>query len=121
MNLLGVDTQILDGRAVLSLSGELDLSTVPGAEESLLRLEGESGTELLVIDLSGLTFMDSTGLRFVLSACSRAAESARLIQILRGPEPVHRVFRLALLEERLPFASGDLQPRPQREGVGDGA
>lgn len=119
MNLLGVDTQILDGRAVLRLTGELDLSTVPTAEESLNRLEGETADDL-VIDLSDLTFMDSTGLRFILSACARAATAARLIQIVPGPEPVHRVFRLTLLEERLPFAS-TRQPvtRPEAETVGE--
>lgn len=104
MNLLGVDTQIFDGRAVLRLTGELDLSTVPSAEESLNRLEDETADDL-VIDLSDLTFMDSTGLRFILSACARAATAARLIHIVPGPEPVHRVFRLTLLEDRLPFAS----------------
>jgi anti-sigma B factor antagonist len=105
MKLLGIGSELSGGRAVLALRGELDLSTVPEAEASLLRLADESGDATIVLDLRELTFMDSTGLRFVLAANAQATQNHRPFAVVRGPETVHRVFRLALLEERLAFAN----------------
>lgn len=56
-----------------------------------------------MLDLRHLAFMDSTGLRFVLAAGARARGSDRRF-VLRGRQNVHRVFSLALLEDRLEFA-----------------
>lgn len=103
MTLLGVGSELRGDRAVLSLRGELDLSTVPEAEEVLERLESEAGSSTLVVDLQGLTFMDSTGLRFLLAAYERGRRSDRRLLLVRGNEPVQRVFRLTQLDERLTF------------------
>jgi anti-anti-sigma factor len=54
-----------------------------------------------VLDLSELDFMDSTGLRLLIAADSRAREDGRRLTIIKGPEPVQRVFRITRLEERL--------------------
>lgn len=84
----------------LALRGELDLSTVDKLQSELRRLEAAS-PPLLVLDLSKLTFLDSTGLRCVLTADERARESGRRLVIVRGPEPVQRVFEITRLHERL--------------------
>lgn len=89
--------------AFLRLEGELDLSSAPEAEATLTRLEEEDPPATLVLDLSGIRFLDSTGLRFILAADSRARRSGRRLQIVPGPEAVHRVFRIALLDGRLEF------------------
>ncbi|MGA9160960.1 MAG: STAS domain-containing protein [Actinomycetota bacterium] len=102
MDPLRIDTARTAAGTVLSLAGELDLSTVGLAEDALFQIENEVEGPLS-LDLRRLVFIDSTGLRFVLTAHARAAEHGRPFEIVRGPDPVHRVFLLTRLEERLPF------------------
>ena len=54
-----------------------------------------------MLDLSKLTFLDSTGLRCLVTADERAREAGRRVVIVRGPDAVQRVFTITRLEERL--------------------
>jgi anti-anti-sigma factor len=45
--------------------------------------------------------MDSTGLRLLIAADTRARQQQRRLAIVKGPETVQRVFRITRLEERL--------------------
>jgi anti-sigma B factor antagonist len=100
MPLLEVETSEENGAVRISLSGELDISTAPRVEEELERVEPTSPA-VVVLDLRGLAFMDSTGLRLVVSADARAREQGRRLAVVRGPETVQRIFRVTRLEERL--------------------
>lgn len=100
MTILDVESEEGRGLVRVGLRGELDLSTVPKVEEELRRVE-ESGAPVVVLDLSKLTFLDSTGLRCVITASERARESSRRLVIVRGPEAVQRVFTITGLDERL--------------------
>jgi len=82
------------------LSGELDISSAPKVEDELARVEPDR-PELIVLDLRNLAFMDSTGLRLLIAADTRARQQDRRLAIVKGPEPVQRVFRITRLEERL--------------------
>lgn len=95
-----MDTQDREGGVQLTLKGELDLSTVEKVEQELARVEAE-GHELIVLDLGGLTFLDSTGLRTIVTADQRARRTGRRIVVRRGPDTVHRVFTITRLDERL--------------------
>ena len=86
----------------MTLSGELDIATAPRFEEALRRAEAER-PETIVVDLSELAFMDSTGLRSIVSADGRAREAGRRLVLVRGSEMVQRVMRLTRLDERLEF------------------
>ena len=89
-------------RLVISLRGELDLATAP-ALASQLDEAGSDGFQELVVDLSGLDFMDSTGLS-VLLAAQRAADSKRHgFSLRRGPAQVQRVFEVTGLLDRVRF------------------
>jgi len=99
VTILEVVTEERDGLAHVALKGELDLSTVGKLEDELIRLE--SGPRLVVIDMSQLSFLDSTGLRAVVTADERAREAGRRLVIVRGPDAVQRVFAITRLEERL--------------------
>ncbi|MDX6697347.1 MAG: anti-sigma factor antagonist [Solirubrobacteraceae bacterium] len=100
MALLELDTDETDGQTRVTLRGELDISSAPVLEEALGKVE-EGGPPLLLIDLRQLEFMDSTGLRTVVSADQRAREAGRRLAIVRGPEPVDRIFSVTRLDERL--------------------
>jgi anti-anti-sigma factor len=100
MEILEVTTQDSGGHVTVSLKGELDLSSVGKVEEELDRVE-KDGPSVLVLDLSQLSFLDSTGLRAVVTADERARSNGRRLVIVRGPDPVQRVFAITRLEERL--------------------
>ena len=100
MEILEVTTEDRNGLVHVTLVGELDLSTVAKVQEELRRIEADS-PPTLVVDLSKLTFLDSTGLRCIVTADERAREDGRRIVIVRGPDPVQRVFAITRLEERL--------------------
>jgi anti-sigma B factor antagonist len=100
VEILDVTTEERDGLVRVVLVGELDLSTVAKVQEELRRVE-ESQAPTVVIDLSRLTFLDSTGLRCIVTADERAREAGRRIVVVRGPDPVQRVFSITRLEERL--------------------
>ncbi len=100
MALLEVDTHEENGTIRVALLGELDISSAPRVEEEIERLEA-ARPAVLVLDLRGLAFMDSTGLRLIVGADARAREQGRRLAVVRGPEVVHRIFTVTGLEERL--------------------
>lgn len=88
---------------VIALSGELDLATADGVDAELESAEA-SDVASIVLDLSGLTFMDSTGVRLLIQAHTRSrAHEDRLI-LRRGPAAVQRVMELSGVDVLLPFA-----------------
>jgi anti-sigma B factor antagonist len=87
----------------ISLTGELDLATVAEAEHELLRVESTDAPSI-VLDLSGLTFIDSTGVRLLVSAHARSRADSHRLVLLRGPASVQRVFELCGIQGLLPFA-----------------
>jgi anti-anti-sigma factor len=92
-----------DGPKVrVKLAGELDLSSAGDLESELRRIEGRK-PEAVVLDLREVRFMDSTGLRVVITADDRARQGGWRLMVVPGPEAVQRVFRITRLEERLDF------------------
>jgi anti-sigma B factor antagonist len=99
VTILEVESEERDGLVHVALRGELDLSTVGKVDDELQRWEGSARD--VVLDLSRLTFLDSTGLRCVVRADERAKEDGRRLVVVKGPEAVQRVFEITRLEERL--------------------
>jgi anti-anti-sigma factor len=113
MKTFDVTTEDLGDAVHVRLSGELDISTAPKVEDELARVE-PNRPDLIVLDLRNLAFMDSTGLRLLIAADTRARQQGRRLTIVKGPEPVQRVFRITRLEERLEIVdevpSGSAEP-----------
>ena len=86
----------------LILSGELDLGSRPLLDEALRNVALEP-TAALVLDLSDVTFMDSTGLHAVLAAKERCAERGCRFLLVRGSTQVQRLFELSGVLDELPF------------------
>jgi anti-sigma B factor antagonist len=88
------------GERIIRLRGELDIESTPELERALLR--SRPAGERVVLDLSELKFMDSTGLR-VLLAAREAAEQGRWELRLRAVPPnIRRLFDMTGLHEALP-------------------
>jgi len=89
-------------RALVRLIGELDLAAAPHAEQAVAEAERRRPS-LLELDLSSLVFMDSTGLRLMLTARQRAFEARRRLLLRRGPDAVQRVFEVTALDRCFEF------------------
>src|SRR3954454_3711431 len=101
-----------DGEDALhvTLTGELDISNVERFEEVLMELE-QPRPELLVLDLRGVQFIDSTGLSLLLNADARARRQSRRVTIVSGSGAAKRTRPTAALDQTL-----DVQTdRPRRE------
>jgi anti-sigma B factor antagonist len=72
-----------DGSTAVSVRGELDLSTAGQLRDRLYALL-DAGTTLLTLDVSGLSFIDSTGLGVIVAVLKRAKELGGNL-VLRGP------------------------------------
>jgi anti-sigma B factor antagonist len=95
-----VQTHTMGRVTTLALSGELDLVSSPALQRSMDKL-AHSDTELIVVDLSALEFMDSTGLHLLLRAQQQAQEAGRRFALVRGPDQVQRVFNLTGMADTL--------------------
>jgi anti-sigma B factor antagonist len=90
---LSVTTDERDGMYRIALRGELDVSTVPRFNSALADSRVRN-CHRLVVDLSELTFMDSTGLSAVLVAEMHARTRGQRFAVVRGPRHVQELFRL---------------------------
>ena len=82
--------------------GELDIATVEKLRAEVERLR-EAGFTDLVLDLRGVRFLDSTGLRLVLELDAAAREASQELTIIRGSAVVQRIFEVTQVSERLKF------------------
>jgi anti-anti-sigma factor len=88
--------------ATVRVVGALDLATVPVLDDQLAELRG-TGFRRLVLDLRGLDFIDSTGLRCILRYDAEARQDGFSIALIQGPPAVQRVFVLTGTTDYLPF------------------
>jgi anti-anti-sigma factor len=87
----------------VGLSGELDLATADALQRELERVEA-TDVSSIILDLSALTFMDSTGVRLILRAHARSRADSERLTMLRGCAAVQRVLDLTGVSDLLPFA-----------------
>jgi anti-sigma B factor antagonist len=90
---LTISSVVEDGTVSITLGGELDLAGAARMEAHLASSERESPTRV-VIDLGGLAFIDSTGLRLLLQADARAREQGYELVLRPGDPSVQRVFEV---------------------------
>lgn len=93
------------------LHGELDITTLPQAEREVEAAE-EAAPSTLVIDLSALEYVDSSGVRLVLLADGRARAEGRRLAVRLGTGLARRVFDLLGLLDRLDLVDGPLDLAP---------
>lgn len=88
-----IRTQREPDGVLLALCGELDLASAPSLEEQLRHADATDSSQVSV-DLSGLEFIDSTGLHTLVNADRQFVEKGKRFSVLRGPPAVHRLFEL---------------------------
>ncbi|MEX0755456.1 MAG: STAS domain-containing protein [Actinomycetota bacterium] len=101
---LKIDSKTEGARTVITLAGEVDLSTAPALRERLAGLI-DGGATSLVVDLRQVTFMDSTGLGVLMGAHLRIHEQDGELRLVASEGPVLRVLTLAKLTDLFPVSA----------------
>ena len=102
------------------MHGELDLATVSELTTVLDGLDPRSdGVRHVVLDLRGLTFMDSNGVQVLLQQSAFARTNGHNLAVVQGDESIQRILSLTKAETRLVLvdAPDDLAP-PHHERLG---
>jgi anti-sigma B factor antagonist len=92
-----------DDRYTLLLGGELDLASAPSVEELTRELCADGASEM-VLDLSGLAFIDSAGLRAILASRTLCEQHQCGFCLIPGVSNVARLYELDGLVDKLPWA-----------------
>jgi anti-anti-sigma factor len=89
-----VESRVDGERAIVTVRGDLDLQVAQRVVAEIEKVE-EGAPALLVIDLSGISFLDSSGMGVIAAAQARAVEAGRRIVVVRPPYSVRRAFELS--------------------------
>jgi anti-sigma B factor antagonist len=100
-------------RYVLAMRGELDLAGAPSFEVAAERL-CEMGARELLVDISEVGFIDSTGIRAILTVKAACEERSCEFSMTHGRENVNHIFELTRLIDRLTFRTRRRE-QPRRE------
>jgi anti-sigma B factor antagonist len=99
-----LDIEVEGVAAVVNLKGELDIAAAPALTKALDELATRD-IRSVVLDLRGLDFIDSSGLRAILRADALARDNGHELLLVRGTEAVQRVFELTRMDGRLNMLS----------------
>lgn len=103
--MLHIRSEGTDHRRILRLSGECDIATAPQLHEALVPLRGE--VRELVLDLSGLDFIDSSGIAVVAGVLKWLRESDGSLAISGAQGPVRKVFEITGLDRAISLLEAD--------------
>lgn len=99
---LDVSTRQESGCTVVAVAGEVDVFTAPVLDEALSAAVAEGNT-CIVVDLTRVDFLDSTGLSVLVKALKRIREADGSLHIVVASERVAKVFRLTGLDKIVPL------------------
>lgn len=91
-------------RVVLALDGELDMASAPMLEVAVEDAE-IAGKQTVVLDLRELDFIDSTGLRIILSARKLCGERGQELSVTEGSQQVERLLNVTGMAAHLRTAT----------------
>ena len=96
----GVEVSRDRDTALITVRGELDLASGPALESELGNIS-PTETQLVIIDLRELDFMDSTGLSIIVRAHQRLADDGCELSLVRGTPQVQRLLDLTGITARV--------------------
>jgi anti-anti-sigma factor len=111
-----ISSRRLDRGILVALSGDVDLATATIVDEELRR--AEQSEDLVVLDLGDVSFMDSTGLRIVISAHERLHERGASLEIRQVPPQVARLFELVGVNHHLGLGPASFDDAGSSDGAG---
>ncbi|HEV2874955.1 MAG TPA: STAS domain-containing protein [Thermoleophilaceae bacterium] len=100
MQPLAVERTSNEGVELLLVEGELDIATAPRLI-SILNRAVQEALRSLVVDLSHVDFMDSTGLALLINAHRRLTRRSKGFAVVCPPGPLRRVFEITDMVETL--------------------
>ena len=89
-------------RYVITVSGEVDLASSPDLDTAIIAAI-ESGSSSLVIDLTDVSFMDSSGLGVIVRGLKRCREADKDLDLVITNERVLKVFGITGLDQVIPI------------------
>lgn len=101
---LSLRVRRVEGAAILHVAGSVDASSVQGLRSALFELVDE-GHRRVVLDLSDVLFLDSSGLGAVVSTYARLRDAGNAFAVACPNDLVFRVFRLTGLDDALTICS----------------
>jgi len=97
---LRIESRRENDRTVISMEGELDMANAP-ALQSAIESEELAAAVIVVLDLQGLTFLDSTGLRVILAARELCWRRGQEFAVTPGSPQVQRLLSVTGVGEHL--------------------
>ncbi len=85
------------GRSIVEVAGEVDVHTAPELDVAVSALISDGATRV-VIDLSNVEFLDSTGLGVLVKALKRLRESDGSLDVVATTDRITKVFRITGLD-----------------------
>ena len=79
---------------VVTLAGSLDSTTYPALETKLANLLGEGEAKVVTLDVAGLTFISSMGIRVVFKAQKDLARAGGYLCLARIPPPIQKALEI---------------------------
>lgn len=95
-------TSQVEGRSVVAVSGELDAHVAPDLQATLDPLLAVS-QPAIIVDLSGVPFIDSTGLGVLVTTLKRVREAGGTLDVVASAPRVLKVFALTGLDVVIPL------------------
>lgn len=89
------------GRTIVAATGEVDVYTAPVLDDALSTVVSGGATRV-VVDLSGVDFLDSTGLSVLVKALKRVRDADGALDVVVTAERVNKVFRITGLDQVIP-------------------
>ena len=94
----------LGGACLVTLAGEVDVYTAPALRSRLVEA-ADSGCPQLIVDMSAVDFIDSSGLGVLVGILKRVSEQGSTMTIVSDREVVLKVFRITGLDRVFPIAA----------------
>lgn len=99
---LVLQTRQEGGATVVTAAGEIDVFTAPDLDEALTAVLSRGATKI-VMDLSGVTFLDSTGLGVLVKCLKQARGAGGWVRLVVQAEKIRKIFDITGLDAAMPL------------------
>ncbi len=97
-----------EGQWTIALEGRLDANTSPELEETVKC--GPENMEILILDLEGMNYVSSAGLRVILQALKKMKKAGKAMKVVNVSDQVFEVFELTGFVDILDIERAQIRP-----------